>query len=93
MALVSSIRAHPFRVLGVLAGTLIIAAVALWAYDRSRRDTIGPGVQVGGVDVGGLSRDEAERRLNASSFRACRPRCGSIMGTGRWNLGPRRRQG
>lgn len=89
MALVSSIRAHPFRVLGVLAGTLIIAAVALWAYDRSRRDTIGPGVQVGGVDVGGLSRDEAERRLNAQLVPRLQTPLRVDHGTGRWNLGPR----
>jgi len=73
----------------VLAGTLIVAAITLWAYDHSRRETIGPGVQVGGVDVGGLTRSEAESRLSARLVPRLQTPLRVDHGTGRWNLGPR----
>ena len=34
-----------------------------WAYDHGKRDTIAEGVRVGGVDVGGMSADEARATL------------------------------
>jgi lipoprotein-anchoring transpeptidase ErfK/SrfK len=51
--------------LAVAAGVLVIAAVAAWAYDHSRRDTIAEGVRVGGIDVGGMSADKARATLRA----------------------------
>ena len=38
-------------------------AVAAFAIDRAHNDKIADGVQVGGVDVGGLNRDQATRKL------------------------------
>lgn len=73
----------------MLAVAVLVAATALWAYDHSRRDTIGPGVQVGGVDVSGLSRAEAEQRLNARLVPKLRTPLRVDHGTGRWNLGPK----
>ena len=46
-----------------LAGLVVLTASA-WAYDSSRKDRIANGVTVGGVDLGGLERATAERRLS-----------------------------
>ncbi len=54
-----------------IAAVVLVAAVGAWAYDHAKRDTIAKGVQVGGVDVGGMHvdaartklRDELQRRL------------------------------
>jgi lipoprotein-anchoring transpeptidase ErfK/SrfK len=51
-------KARIATVAGVLI--LVIGAVAAYAYDNSRKDTIADGVTIGGVDVGGM--DEAEAR-------------------------------
>ena len=48
---------------GVLIGVLVLGAGALYAYDRGHRDKIAKGVQVAGVDVGGLSAAQARARL------------------------------
>jgi lipoprotein-anchoring transpeptidase ErfK/SrfK len=40
---------------------LLVLAVGVWAYDNSQEDQIAPGVQIGGVDVGGRSAEEARK--------------------------------
>lgn len=42
---------------------LIAGAVAAWAYDDARGDEIAAGVTIGGVDVGGMTADEARRAV------------------------------
>lgn len=44
---------------------LIGGAVAAWAYDEAKGDEIANGVTIGGVDVGGMTADEARRALNS----------------------------
>jgi lipoprotein-anchoring transpeptidase ErfK/SrfK len=44
-------------------GLLLVLAVAAYAVDRANSDKIAHGVRVGGISVGGLSSDEAHRRL------------------------------
>ncbi|HMC07161.1 MAG TPA: L,D-transpeptidase/peptidoglycan binding protein [Solirubrobacterales bacterium] len=44
-------------------GVLFALAVAAYAIDRAHSDKISDGVRVGGVDVGGLSADQARARL------------------------------
>jgi lipoprotein-anchoring transpeptidase ErfK/SrfK len=61
----------PFFLLGFLLVVAGGAVVAAYAYDHGRRDTIAPGVRIGGVDVGGLSTAAARRRIVA---RAVLPR-------------------
>lgn len=46
-----------------IAALLLVAAVGAWAYDHTKRDTIAKGVRVSGVDVGGMSADEARATL------------------------------
>ena len=50
-------RASLIAVLSV--ALLILLAVAAYGYDTSRDDLIAEGVTVAGVDVGGMSTDEA----------------------------------
>jgi lipoprotein-anchoring transpeptidase ErfK/SrfK len=51
-------------VLGVLVGG---TAYAAYRYDASAADRILPGVSIGGVDVGGMTRDEARRLVEAQA--------------------------
>src|SRR5215213_2049972 len=46
-----------------IAAVLLVVAVGAWTYDHGKRDTIAEGVRVGGVDVGGMSADEARATL------------------------------
>ena len=55
--------------LAVAAVALVIAAVGAWAYDHGKRDTIADGVRVGGVDVGGMSADQARATLRTHLLR------------------------
>jgi lipoprotein-anchoring transpeptidase ErfK/SrfK len=48
----------------VTLAALIVLTASAWAYDNSREDRIAKGVKVGGVDIGGLQRTAAERRLS-----------------------------
>jgi hypothetical protein len=51
--------------IAVAAGLLVLfgAVGGIYAYDHSRQETIAEGVRIGGVDVGGLDRAAATRRL------------------------------
>jgi hypothetical protein len=53
----------PSRGLMVLAGAVVAIFLAAYVYDHSHRDLIRKGVQVAGVDVGGLRVDQARAKL------------------------------
>ena len=55
-------------VVGVLA---LVGAGAVYAYDRSNAEEIGKGVRVGGVDVSGMTRPEAEAKLRTAVLEPC----------------------
>ncbi|MGI9020108.1 MAG: L,D-transpeptidase family protein [Solirubrobacterales bacterium] len=44
---------------------LIAGAVGVYAYDASKKDEIAEGVRIAGVDVAGLSEDEAQTQVRA----------------------------
>jgi lipoprotein-anchoring transpeptidase ErfK/SrfK len=44
---------------------LVLGAVGAYAYDSTQKDKIADGVTVGGVDVGGMTVDEAEQAVRA----------------------------
>lgn len=50
-------------ILGLVA-LLALGAVAGYAYDSSRKDTIADGVTIAGVDVGGMDEAEAKRAVS-----------------------------
>jgi lipoprotein-anchoring transpeptidase ErfK/SrfK len=57
-------RMRVLTLIAAIAGVLVVVlAVGAYAYDSSHKDTIADGVKVGSVDVGGLSRHQAERRV------------------------------
>jgi lipoprotein-anchoring transpeptidase ErfK/SrfK len=47
--------------LTVLVTMGLLAAVGVWAYDDAQKEQIAPGIEVGGVDIGGRSADEARK--------------------------------
>ena len=56
-------RQRSLAIAAVVVGLLIAAAVAAFAYDSTRKDQIAKGVSVAGIDVGGMSKSEAEKVL------------------------------
>ena len=46
-------------------GVLCALAVAAYAIDRVNSDKIADGIQIGGIDVGGMSADQARNRVHA----------------------------
>jgi len=48
----------------LLAGLLVAAVAALYAYDHSRADEIARGVRVNGIDVSGLTLQQAREKLH-----------------------------
>ncbi|HKT83429.1 MAG TPA: L,D-transpeptidase/peptidoglycan binding protein [Solirubrobacterales bacterium] len=51
-------------VLVALAALLLLGVAVGYAYDSSEKDKIADGVTVGGVDVGGMSEDEAKQAVS-----------------------------
>jgi lipoprotein-anchoring transpeptidase ErfK/SrfK len=56
-------RAAVFSCL-VVSGILVLAVGAAFAYDHSQKERIAPGITIGGVDVGGLSREQAREKID-----------------------------
>jgi lipoprotein-anchoring transpeptidase ErfK/SrfK len=66
-----------------------VLLAAAWVYDRGRQDTIAEGVKVGGVDVGGLTREQAASRLERELLDPLREPIVIERGTRSWRLGAR----
>jgi vancomycin resistance protein YoaR len=71
MSAIAALLSRPIRRLGrltlaavCLAGVLVVAASALLVRAYTLRDAVLPGVAVAGVDIGGMSRDDARARIN-----------------------------
>jgi L,D-transpeptidase catalytic domain/Putative peptidoglycan binding domain len=50
-------------VVAVIVGLLVACAVGAWAYDNSKKQQIAKGVTAAGVNIGGMSANEARRVL------------------------------
>jgi len=71
-----------------VAATLVAVLLgAAWVYDRGRQDTIAEGVKVGGVDVSGLTREQASSRLERELLDPLREPIVIERGTRSWRLG------
>ena len=59
----TKLRIHQKLLIAAVAALtgLLLLAVGVWAYDRSQKDQIAPGMQMGGVDIGGRSADSARK--------------------------------
>src|SRR5689334_3614459 len=56
-------RQRSFIVVAIAVAVLVVGAVGVYAYDKTRSDVIANGVTAGGVDLSGLHRDSARRKL------------------------------
>ena len=68
---------------------LCVLAGAVYAYDHGRRDKIAQGISVGGVNIGGLTKTQAERKLEARYLAALHEPIVIHHATKTWTLGPR----
>lgn len=50
----------------ILVAVMLVAAVGAYAWDNSRSDQIAEGVEIGGVDVGGMTADEARKAVDSA---------------------------
>src|SRR3954465_4792803 len=57
-------RQRSFIVVAIAVAVLIIGAVAVYAYDKTRDDVIAKGVKAGGIDLSGMHPSEARDTLN-----------------------------
>lgn len=65
-------RSKPFIIIATALSGLLIALGGLYAYDSSRGDTIAKGVSVGGINIGGMDADAAQRKLEQRFLGALR---------------------
>lgn len=65
-------RSRSFAIVALLLGMLLAGVGAVYAYDSSRPQTIAKGISVAGIDVGGMSKQQARSRLRAEYLHALR---------------------
>jgi lipoprotein-anchoring transpeptidase ErfK/SrfK len=82
-------RSKQFIGVAAALAVLCVLAGAVYAYDHGHRDHIAKGIRVGGVDVGGLTRSQAERKLEARYLGALHEPIVVHHGNKTWTLGPR----
>jgi lipoprotein-anchoring transpeptidase ErfK/SrfK len=79
-------RSKAFMLVATVVTIVVAGSIAAYAYDSTRSDRIAEGVTVGGVDLGGLSGDEARAKLEAQvASRVERP-IAVAYGKSRFNL-------
>jgi lipoprotein-anchoring transpeptidase ErfK/SrfK len=82
-------RSKQFISVAAALAVMCVLAGAVYAYDHGRRDKIANGISVGGVDIGGLTKAQAERRLEARYLAALHEPIVIHHATKTWTLGPR----
>ncbi len=78
--------ARPVIAVTALLVAIVAIAAAVVVYDHGRKDTIGKGVTIGGVDVGGLKRDAAEAKLRRQILAPLNREITVDHGSRRWRL-------
>jgi lipoprotein-anchoring transpeptidase ErfK/SrfK len=85
------LRAIAVVMAAVVAVGLLAAgggAYAAYRYEQARADRILPGVRVAGVDVGGLTRAEAQRAVKAQTSKTLKAQLAIHVGDTRWIVTP-----
>jgi lipoprotein-anchoring transpeptidase ErfK/SrfK len=59
-------RTRAAVIAAVVGLLLLVGAGGVYAYDRAQADTIGDGVRVGGVDISGLTPEQARAKLRTA---------------------------
>ena len=57
-------RQRSFIVLAVVLAVFVVGAVAVYAYDNSRKNIIAKGITAGGVDLSGMKPKDAQAKLD-----------------------------
>ena len=65
-------RQRSFIVLAIAIVVLVVGAVGVYAYDKSKEDVIAKGVTAGGIDLSGMHPDEARQTLRRELGRPLR---------------------
>jgi lipoprotein-anchoring transpeptidase ErfK/SrfK len=60
------VRSRSFIIIAASLAVLVVGAAALYLYDRGQRDTIAKGVNVAGIDVGGMSTKTAREKVRSA---------------------------
>ncbi len=76
--------------LAAMLVVLIGAAVGAYAWDQAKKDEIANGIRVGGVPIGGLSDDQARRKLNRQLVQPLRRQVMVVSGGNRYILSAKR---
>ena len=82
-------RSKQFIGVAAALAVMCVLAGAVYAYDHGRRDRIAKGITVGGVDIGGMTRESAQRKLEARLLGALHEPIVIHHGKKTWKLGPR----
>jgi lipoprotein-anchoring transpeptidase ErfK/SrfK len=85
-------RQRSFIVVALAVAMLVLGAVGVYAYDKTREDTIAEGVSAGGVDLGGLKPAAAREKLDTHLAAPLRQPLFVKFGEERFRLGARKAQ-
>jgi hypothetical protein len=79
------------QLIGVAAALAVmcVLAGAVYAYDHGHRDRIAKGISVGGIEIGGMTRAGAQRKLEARLLGALHEPIVIHHAKKTWKLGPR----
>lgn len=83
-------RSKSFMAVAGLLVMLLVVAGGVLVYDSSRKDTVAKGVSVSGVDVGGMDRAAAEKKLRTELAAPLRRPIVARFGKQRFRLSPER---
>jgi lipoprotein-anchoring transpeptidase ErfK/SrfK len=83
-------RQRSFIVVAIAVAVLVVGAVGVYAYDKTREDIIAKGVSAGGVDLSGLHPDAARTKLQRQLAEPLRQPVFVESGHHRYRLSARR---
>jgi lipoprotein-anchoring transpeptidase ErfK/SrfK len=85
-----SLRSKPFIIVAGVVAALVLLAGGAYAYDQSQADHIAKGVRVGGIELQGLSPQQAHAKLERLIVDPLRRPIVVHHGDSAWRLGPHR---
>jgi lipoprotein-anchoring transpeptidase ErfK/SrfK len=83
------VRTKSFILVAAFLAVLVVLGGALYAYDHARADEISSGVKVGGIPLGGLTRAQAQERLERDVMRPLERPIVIHHDKKTWKLGPK----
>jgi lipoprotein-anchoring transpeptidase ErfK/SrfK len=83
------VRTKSFILVAAFLAVLVVLGGGLYAYDHARADEIASGVKVGGIPLGGLTRAQAQQRLERDIMRPLERPIVIHHDKKTWKLGPK----